>query len=551
MIGAAAPPGGRPAPPPTKGKGFPWVAVVVGALVLLCLCLALAGGGYWFWQSGQQASGTPAELAVTLQPTVAAGKTSPVPPAITPQPTVAAGKTSPVPPAVTPQPPTATRMASPTPPGATVSAPTPTPETTPSPAASRVLPPSPPAGARRAFPDTTDGIFVFNDQLSQLSDVWSRFAATHYVGAQKMTRSEARAVRQHNPNFIVLHYRLGLGLGYRVAEGDCQPTGGYLEIVAGDDWVQEWPPDGGQDAWFYKYNGERVYMCVWGWYVMNLDDPGWREHWSAEVMRQMAENEDDGLFADSYNVPNYLGADSYRPNLPESDEGFERAWAASIENFTGYIVGRFAGRYYFIPNAGAWLTTRDPTDYSGADGVMIESFVAWGPGSYFAPEDWELQMNRILGLTAQDKVVIMQSYVDPANVEERLFALASYLLVKGRHSYINLEVSTDAMEPEWFPEYEIPLGAYSKTAPLNIGDLQVAEGIYARSYAGGMAVVNPTEETRSLGLDGTYYRARPGAGGSLPESGDVSAWQVKYEPVTQLELPAHGGAILLKSPPSR
>jgi hypothetical protein len=561
LADVVAPPAGKPAPPPARvspppdlrpevrtgepataeGRGFPWVAVVVGVLVLLCLCLALAGGGYWFWQRGQQG----ALVLPTLPGATTSLPTQPV-----------------IPPGTTPSP-AASRVIPPSP-SAGVPA-----RVSPSPSASvpaRVSPspsagvpagasPSPPtgiSGARRAFPDTSDGIFVFNDQLSNLSDVWSRFAATHYVGAQKMTRSEARAVRQYNPNFIILHYRLGLGLGYRVAGGDCQPTGDYIGIFAGDDGVQEWPADGGQDTWFYKYNGERVYMCDWGWYVMNLDDPGWREHWSEEVMRQIAGNEDDGVFADSYSVPNYLGADRYRPNLPELDENFEKAWAASIEGFTAYIVNRFAGRYYFIPNVGSWTTTRDPTDYSGVDGVMIEGFASWGPGSPFEPVDWELQMNRILGLTAQDKAVIMQSYVDPANVEERLFTLASYLLVKGKHSYINLEVSSDAMEPEWFPEYEIPLGAYSASAPLTIGELrvQVAEGIYARRYASGMVVVNPTGEARSLVLAGTYYRARPSGGGAVPEDGDVSAWRVEYEPVTRLDLPPYSGAILLaeKSP---
>jgi hypothetical protein len=540
MAGAVVPPAGEPAPPPepvpAKGRGFPWVAVGVGALALLCLCLALAGGGYLASQSGWWGAPTLTGAAVP----------APTQPIITP-----AAKPSPA----------ASEVLPPSP-GAAVSAPTQ--PITPSPAASEAAPPpptvgvtavaSPPPpvgvpGARRAFPDTTDGIFVFNDQLSHLGDAWSRFAATHYVGSQKMTRSEARAVRQHNPNFIVLHYRLGLGLGYRTAQGDCQPTGDYLGIIVGDDWVQEWPEDGGQDSWFYKYAGERVYMCAWGWYVMNLDDPGWREHWSEEVMRQIAENEDDGVFADSYSVPNYLGGDNYRPNLPALDEGFEKTWAASIENFTAYIVSRFEGRYYFVPNVGSWITTRDPTDYSGVDGVMIEDFATWAYGSHFELEDWELQMNRILGLTAQDKAVIMQTYVEQSNAEERLFTLASYLLVKGRHSYINLEASSDDMEPEWFPEYEIPLGAYSESAPSNIGDLRLAEGIYARRYANGMAVVNPTGEARSFDLDGTYYQARPAGGGSLPEDGDVSAWRVEYEPVTRLDLPAYGGAILLKSPP--
>lgn len=50
-----------------------------------------------------------------------------------------------------------------------------------------------------------------------------------------------------------------------------------------------------------------------------------------------------------------------------------------------------------IPNAGSWITTRDRTDYSIPDGVMIEGFAEAGPTSFYAHPDWRLQMNRILG----------------------------------------------------------------------------------------------------------------------------------------------------------
>jgi hypothetical protein len=40
-----------------------------------------------------------------------------------------------------------------------------------------------------------------------------QFAATHYAGTQKMTLTDVRHLRQTNPDFIVLQYRLGWGLG--------------------------------------------------------------------------------------------------------------------------------------------------------------------------------------------------------------------------------------------------------------------------------------------------------------------------------------------------
>ena len=159
----------------------------------------------------------------------------------------------------------------------------------------------------RVFPNTTDGIFVFNDQITpgRLSEAQVRFAATHYVGSQKMTRPEARQLRRYNPNFLVLHYRLAQALGHSPADENCRPTGDFITIVRGDEWVREWPGDEVVvEEWFYHWQGSRVYGCDWGHYLMDLDNPAWREWWSARVIEELIANENDGVFADSFHVPN-------------------------------------------------------------------------------------------------------------------------------------------------------------------------------------------------------------------------------------------------------
>src|SRR4051794_33211995 len=86
----------------------------------------------------------------------------------------------------------------------------------------------------RPWPNSASGIHVFNDQLaSGMSDAQVRFAARHYDGAQKLLRSEAGRLRAVNPRFLVLHYRLGEGLGYRTTTGNCNPNGGFIRIIQG------------------------------------------------------------------------------------------------------------------------------------------------------------------------------------------------------------------------------------------------------------------------------------------------------------------------------
>jgi len=74
-----------------------------------------------------------------------------------------------------------------------------------------------------------------------------------------------------------------------------------------------------QPNWFFKWNDRpRAYNCDFGWYLMELNDPGWRTRWSRQVIEQLRDNEDDGLFADSFSIPNYgftWNPGLRRPNL--------------------------------------------------------------------------------------------------------------------------------------------------------------------------------------------------------------------------------------------
>lgn len=406
--------------------------------------------------------------------------------------------------------------------------------------------PQPPG---RTWPDTSTAIAVFNDQLDpNMSDAQWAFAASHYVGAQKMVRSAADRLRGLNPGFLILHYRLGLGLGYRGIEDGCTPSGEYIQIVEGDEWVREWPADGVLDPrWFYDLPGQegvRVLNCDWGWYLMDLADGGWRSYWQGEVARQIAANDDDGVFMDSLSVPSYLGADRYVPPLPAVDAAFESAWAQRIDGWLAWLQTQPTGRYAIVPNAGAWITTRDPTTYAAADGVMIEGFALWGDGDPFERSDWELQMDRCVRLVAQEKLLLAQSYATAPR--ERMFALGSFLLVKGAHSYLNLELG---MEPEWWPEYAIDLGPALVTATDGIGELAQGD-LYRRDFANGFVLVNPNHAGApvSVNLDAVYQQVEPQGGGFVPADGSEPG-SLSYTAVSQVTLPPYSAAVLLNSVP--
>jgi hypothetical protein len=334
-------------------------------------------------------------------------------------------------------------------------------------------------------------------------------------------------------------------LGYRSTNDSCVPNGEYLHII-NSDWVPEWPGDANvQNSWFYLWQGQRVLNCPYGWYVVDLDDVSWRGYWMGEVLTQLANNDNDGLFADSFSVPNYLGGDSYHPPLPGYDLIFESEWENRIEAFISFVKGRFGERYYFIPNVGDWITSRDHVDYTGADGVMIEGF-GYNVWETYGETDWQLEMNRILTLVSRGKCVIAQSYrtETPAT---RLFEVGSYLLIKGNRTYLNLDVD---LEPEWWPEYQIPIGSPLSDPPSQINELfQAVNGVYSRSFTNGRVLLNTGDTTRVVQLEHIQYLAQPTGGGFVPENGVIpSEWSINYQPVNQVTLNSGRAAILLNNP---
>jgi hypothetical protein len=402
------------------------------------------------------------------------------------------------------------------------------------------------AQAREAlpWPDTSRGVHVFNDQLpAGLPGPLLHFAARHYDGTQKVLRHEARRLRGVNRRFLILHYRLGEGLGYRTVSGNCEPSGDYIQVVEGNRWVREWPPDPDPD-WFYPYAGSpRVLLCDWGWYLADVASREWRRYWHDEVLRQVVANADDGLFMDSLSVPNYFGSSNWDPDLPEVDPAFERAWARKIEAWLAWLQHQPLGRrFHLVPNVGSWITTRDPTDYSRADGVMVGGFAIGGERSPYAIGDWRLQADRILSLVGKHRAVIGQSYV--SRPRERMFALGTYLLLKHDRFYLNLE---RGMEPEWWPEYDLPIGRSRARAPRRISGLYDGDaGVYRRRFSAGEVVVNPDDGggTKIVHLRRPGWLAVPRGGGAVPASGREPG-RLEFVRVRRLRLRPYSAAVVL------
>ncbi len=387
-----------------------------------------------------------------------------------------------------------------------------------------------PAGAHglRGIPDTSGAIHVWEDQLpDSMSTAQVRFIARHIDGTQKVSLQTARRIRAYNPGFLVLHYRLGIG-------------DGPVPFRIGARWESDFGTVTKHRSWFWHQGGRRVLQTQYDWYLMNPDS-GWSAYWARRVLYEARLLGDDGVFADSLSVPQYLGPDSFSPPLRYFVG--EQAWMARIDRFMRFERRRLQGRLWLIPNAGSWITTRDRTNYSLADGVMIEGFAEADASNFYALGDWQLQMDRILGLVRLGRIILAQSYLNASDMTARAFVLGSYLLVKRSHTFLNLDVG---LEAQWFPEYGIDLGSALGSPPRSIDQLRQRNGLYERRFQHGFVAVNPGSRALSLKLAAPALLVRPVRGGALPSDAAVSGWGLREAPLSgSVTVPAHGAVVLM------
>jgi hypothetical protein len=398
--------------------------------------------------------------------------------------------------------------------------------------------------AARSFPDTRDHILIFTDQLpgaASLTEAQWRFIATHYVGTQKELVSWTRHIHTLNPKFITLHYQLAVGAG----------TSAFIE---GDQWTNDFDLVTTHADWFLRDDsGSRISQNAYPWKVMDIrfrngvPQSGWPDYWVSTATRRMRANQNDGVFADSATIDILFGQVTPPYRWFNDITACKNDWITSLDQYGTYCTNALHAqpeKFTYLPNLGGLITGWDTTDYGFGDGGMNEGFALSHSGEYYAPDDWKLQMNRLLTLNRAGKILICQSYIQDRALDDRWFVVGSYLLIKGHKTYLNMFAGSTL---SWYPEYAVALGPYREEPAADVSAYwQAAWGVYRRDYQHGFVLVNPSAApVRISALGGTYKLVGTQGGGPVPATGEAPG-TLTTTSVTSVLIPAHSARVLLK-----
>jgi hypothetical protein len=398
----------------------------------------------------------------------------------------------------------------------------------------------------RVFPETTSKTLVLADQFpTTLSPEQVKFAAEHFVGTEKTPVSFNRMIRKVNPNFIVLHYHLAIW----------QSAVPY--IIDGENWGNDLDVVDPHEDWFMHTGGvqskdKRMQAFDDHKYLMNITNEEYYQYFLNKMIEQCKAGEYDGIFLDSYstNILNY-----YLQNYPDFQgtkakddkthpELGGKSWLEASEIFMKRLTEDLEKHNIkALPNISDFVTAWDTTDYSLSHGGMAEGALQWQ--KHYDWSEWKRGMNGLIPLVNKDKILILESFLDDElDYRERLYRLGSYLLIRGKYTYITYFKDNPF---RYYPEFDVDVGTPLESAQNSIDDLKVGD-LYIREFDKGIVVVNPNDENFvTYSVPEGYKKVTVEGGGTISNDGTING-RVIYETISgNTSLPPKSALILVKA----
>lgn len=293
---------------------------------------------------------------------------------------------------------------------------------------------------------------------------------------------------------------------------------GYKNLQYLDAGREDWAVANANESWFvHDASNARIFITYNSvpFYLMDVGNAGWRQHYSSYVNGKLNAYAYDGLFADDVHDTLYISA-------PAS---VVSRWHADTLGMLQYVKANLpAGKKIIINTEAGWEWQHINFDYLNAiDGMMIE-------GYYHSP--WDLPTNNtdknaqslldclIYGM-ANGKIMLCESGCTTNDERVVKWTYAQYLMGLGATGYWGWNIGgiytiTGNYQPIMDTDLGTPKAVYQ----------QVQQGVYTRDFTKGKAVSNTTANQVTVTV-GTGYKYLDGT--AAPNT---------------LTLPAYSGEIL-------
>ena len=391
----------------------------------------------------------------------------------------------------------------------------------------------------RVFPDTSTRIGILTDQLpGGMTAAQERFAATHYVGTQKLTLNLSRPLRAINPHFLVLHYHLAMW----------QSAPRVNFIVDGNRWANDYHEVTRHESWFWHNPAnQRVASNQDGKLLMNVSDPGFRRYWSESIAAQVQAGDYDGVFLDSAS-PALSAVGGAQPGRSAASRNWcshntfpefgGKNWISAWEDWIRAARSLARGEGY-----SAHSQCRRFRDDLGQHGLLahgrcvLRRFL--DPG--LSTIDWKAAMNQTLSLVRQNKIVILQNYLVRRRTREATLPARELLAGQG---YANLPVVLRVELARLVSRVD----ARSRRGANDCGQRSTicsGTALIAATSRTEWCWSIPSERDVRVDLGGSFRRIVPDGGGAVGPDGAAGGRNLTSN-VTTIEIPGKSAEILLR-----
>lgn len=328
-------------------------------------------------------------------------------------------------------------------------------------------------------------------QKWSLTNTEIQFVANHFnlvICGFEMSPVVLQSLKTNNPNMLIF---------------------GYADIIASSPSCSYWATANSNENWFlHDVNGNRITSIDYGWYLMDVGSPGWRQFYSSYANGLLKNSPAvDGVFADDVWNQLYLhiswGKLANSSAIPSSAIS---SWHSNMIGMLQYVEANIVPGKKVIVNTDE--TTHDYLDV--VDGKLEEGYVhaTWWELNYFRVR--KDQIDAMARDSATGKILVSNNgAIVPDNPDSATLAqvaqnvkycyAATLLATNGTNCYFtyNNWLSNDGSKGH-YPIMDTNLGSPS-------GPYYQSQSVYMRDFTSGKVLFNPSGNSYNVILGRNYY----------------------------------------------